>query len=79
LSERIEDHLSSFRQSTPAAAWDLRQALRERLRLQFHLRLLAPVSVFLYLALILLDLERLRAELLRRALFDSLFPQGEAA
>lgn len=31
--------------------------------------LLAPVAVFVYLILVLLDLERLRAELLRRALF----------
>ena len=69
FTARLAAHLSAFRQAAPADAWNLRQALRERLRLQFHQSMLAPVTVYIYLALILLDLERLRAELLRRALF----------
>jgi len=69
FTARLVAHLSAFRHADPADAWNLRQALRERLRLQFHQSMLAPVTVHIYLALILLDLERLRAELLRRALF----------
>jgi hypothetical protein len=72
-------HLGAFRQAAPAEAWNLRAALRERLRLQFHQHLLAPVTVYIYLALILLDLERLRAELLRRALFPPSFQEGRAS
>ncbi len=69
LAERVTEHLRAFRQASPGTAWDLRRTLRERLRLDFHRHLLAPVTVFIYLTLVLLDLERLRAELLRRALF----------
>lgn len=75
LRGRLEAHLLAFRGADPALAWALRRALRERLRLLFHRRPRAPVGVFVYLALALLDLERLRAELLGRLLF----PGREAA
>lgn len=78
FTARLAAHLSAFRQAAPADAWLLRQALRERLRLQFHQAMLAPVTVHIYLALILLDLERLRAELLRRALFAPSPDEGRA-
>lgn len=71
-------HLEAFRHASPDAAWGLRQTLRDRLRLRLHQRLLQPLTVFLYLGLILLDLERLRGELLRRCLFAP-GAQGEAA
>lgn len=71
-------HLEAFRHASPDAAWGLRQTLRDRLRLRLHQRLLQPLTIFLYLALILLDLERLRGELLRRRLFSP-GAQGEAA
>lgn len=71
-------HLAAFRNARPDAAWGLRQALRDRLRLRLHQRLLQPLTVFLYIAVILLDLERLRGELLRRCLFSP-GAQGEAA
>lgn len=70
LTERIADHLRAFRRASPGTAWDLRQTLRERLRLDFHRHLLAPVTPFIYLGMVLLDLEQLRAKLLRRALFS---------
>jgi len=69
ISGLCAGHLRSFRQCPPAQAWSLRQALRERLRLQFHLDLLQPATVFILLALVALDLERLRRALLDRALF----------
>lgn len=69
FSRELVAHLTAFRQASPDGAWDLRHQLRERLRLRLHQRLLQPLTVFLYLALVLLDLERLRGELLRRCLF----------
>ncbi len=79
FSARIGSHLAAFRLATPQTAWGLRRELRERMRLAFHQRLLEPVTVYIYLALVLLDLERLRAELLRRLLFPrDLVGEGSA-
>jgi hypothetical protein len=62
-------HLDAFRRASPPAAWTLRQQLRERLRFRFHGLGLSPAAPFVYLALVALDLERLRRALLDRALF----------
>jgi hypothetical protein len=67
----LAEHLDAFRASRPDAAWGLRKALHDRLRLLFHRRLLQPAGPFIYLALTVLDMERLRAELVSRALFPS--------
>jgi hypothetical protein len=67
-------HLADFRHAGRDAAWELRRRLRAQLGLLFHRRLLEPAAAFIYLALVLLDLERLRAELVARALFAA----GEA-
>ena len=75
LAARLDRHLRAFRRGEPARAWTLRQALRERLRLDFHRAALSPVVPFLYLALVGLDLERLRRALLDR----TLFPEALAA
>ncbi len=69
LVAEIAAHIAHFALLTPAETWPARRALRERLRLRFHQRVLEPASLFVYLALVLLDLERLRGELLTRALF----------
>jgi hypothetical protein len=69
LVAEIAAHLAHFALLTPAETWSARRVLRERLRLRFHQRVLEPASLFVYLALVLLDLERLRGELLTRALF----------
>lgn len=62
-------HLAVFREARPESAWGLRLALRGRLHLLFHRRLLQPAGPLIYLALVALELERLRAELVTRALF----------
>lgn len=62
-------HLDTFRSTRPELAWEPRQRLRGRLNVYPRRYPLEPVGVFAYLGLVLLDLERLRAELLRRALF----------
>ncbi len=73
FSRELGAHLAAFRNASPDSAWGLRRQLRDHLRLRFHQRLLQPLTVFLYLALVLLDLERLRGELLRRCLFSTGF------
>jgi hypothetical protein len=64
-------HLDAFRQASPESAWPLRRDLRERLRLRFRRHTLQPAVPFIYLAMVALDLERLRAALLRRVLFSA--------
>jgi hypothetical protein len=50
--------------------WEQRRALRARLVHALHQGLLQPAAAFAYLAIVALDLERLRAELVSRALFS---------
>lgn len=69
--QELEDHLWAFRRADPDTAWALRRRLRDHLALRLHQRPLQPLTAFLYLALILLDLERLRGDLLRRCVFPA--------
>ncbi|HTR56763.1 MAG TPA: hypothetical protein VMM27_01165 [Casimicrobiaceae bacterium] len=71
--DQIARELAAYR-GAPAAAVSgdgiaLRRALASRLSLQFRRVTLEPSAALVYLALIALDLERLRGELLRRAIF----------
>ncbi|MCG6859783.1 MAG: hypothetical protein LJE70_00605 [Chromatiaceae bacterium] len=72
LTTLLMTHLQTFRQASPASAWRLRRELRERLRLRFRQQTLQPMVPFIYLALVALDLERLRSALISRALFSML-------
>ena len=78
LALRCLTHLRDFREAPPDKAWSLRQGLRERLRFEFHLYLLQPASAFIFLAVVALDLERLRRALLDRALFATGLPEAAA-
>jgi hypothetical protein len=69
LCRLLRTHLSAFGDASPKRAWGLRQGLRERLRVDFHHAGRSPAALFIYLALLALDLERLRRALLDRALF----------
>jgi hypothetical protein len=71
LETLLARHLADFRRSPPESAWASRNQLRTRLSRLFHRRLSQPAGVFIYLALVLLVLERLRAELVGRALFSA--------
>lgn len=62
-------HHDRLAAAEPEEVWLLRQTLRSRLRLLFHQRLLQPVGSWIYLGLVALDLERLRASLVDRVLF----------
>lgn len=63
-------HVERFRRVSPEETWSLRKQLRERLRLSLHRHMLEPEVPFIFLALTALDLERLRAALVSRALFS---------
>jgi hypothetical protein len=72
--ERLSDlvgrhgaHLAA--QQTPHAAWHARQVLAARLAHEFRRQVLQPAAVFVHLLLAVLELERLRAELLARQIF----------
>jgi hypothetical protein len=65
----LTKHLAVFRDARSESAWDVRRALRGRLTLLLHRHLLQPASAFVFLGLTALDLERLRGELVSRALF----------
>lgn len=69
LEVLLMDHAQDFRRAAPGSAWRLREELRKGLRLRLHRSTLRPSVPFIYLALAALDLERLRAALIDRALF----------
>lgn len=66
----FEAHRQQFGSLRPEQGWAARQSLRQAVQHFFRRHLLHPAAAFAYLALVALDLERLRAELTRRALFS---------
>lgn len=70
LTSLLTAHFDAFHQVAPDSAWRLREDLRRRLRRLFHGHALQPAIPFIYLALMSLDLERLRAALVSRVLFS---------
>lgn len=69
LVQTLRAHADGFVAAPPAQAWLLRRALQARLTVLLRRATLTPAAAFVHLALCALDLERLRAELLGRALF----------
>ncbi len=72
LARTLGAHLAAFRDRTLRNGWTLRRALQARLSLLFRRAMLDPAAAFIFLALAALDFERLRGELLRRALFPGM-------
>ncbi len=70
LTDLMVDHVQQFPAASPGSGWPVRRYLAKRLELEFRRHALTPTAVFAYLALLALDLERLRAGLVRRALFS---------
>jgi len=69
LQALVERHLVTFTELPVADAWPARRQLEQTLRMFFRRHPLQPAAGLAYLALVALALERLRAELLGRALF----------
>lgn len=63
-------HGGAFGAAPPGSGALLRRALQSRLSLLLRRTTLEPAAVFIHIALCALDFERLRGELLRRALFQ---------
>ncbi|MDP1733757.1 MAG: hypothetical protein Q8L44_05270 [Sulfuritalea sp.] len=64
---RLRQHLADFTLHDASTAWEVRRALRGRMACAFRRAALQPAAAFLFLLLLALDLERLRADLLLRA------------
>lgn len=76
----LQAHGVAFAAAPPGPGTLLRRALQARLTPWLHRAAAEPAAAFVYLALCALDLERLRGELLRRALFPAAStPLAEAA
>ncbi|MEK8089105.1 hypothetical protein [Thermithiobacillus plumbiphilus] len=71
LADAIENHLAAMADKADADGWHLRETMEAQLSLAFHHHIQQPMAVFLHLALVALDLERLRAALVERALFPA--------
>jgi hypothetical protein len=71
LTTTVAQHLTRFAAAAPEDAAALRSALHPRLLAFARLQAAEPVALFALLVLHALDLERLRGELLRRALFPA--------
>jgi hypothetical protein len=79
LARAIAAHRAALRDPALSDGTALRRALQARLTLLFRRAVLDPAAAFVFVAQIGLDLERLRAELLRRAAFPAVAPGLEAA
>ena len=69
LAAALSSHNAAFAVAPPGPGGLLRQSLQARLSLLLRRATLEPATAFIHIALCALDLERLRGELLRRALF----------
>lgn len=72
LAHLLHRHFAAFHDPLVRDGWLLRRALETRLALLFRRAMLDPAAAFIFLALTALDLERLRAELVRRAAFPGM-------
>lgn len=71
LAQVLGEHRAAFVRSAPGQGWLLRAALQVRLSQLLRRVALQPAVAFIHLALWALELERLRAELLRHRLFPN--------
>ncbi len=69
LERLLRDHFKAFADARGGQAWAQRSSLHAQLSMSLRRAVLEPAAAFIHLALCALDLERLRAELLRRILF----------
>jgi hypothetical protein len=71
----LREHGAAFAAAPAGQGWLLRRSLQARLSLLLRRATLEPAAAFIHVALCALDFERLRGELLSRALF----PHGRVA
>ncbi|MEW5790273.1 MAG: hypothetical protein ACOY4L_06945 [Pseudomonadota bacterium] len=71
LADAIEEQMAAATGNPDADGWKMREDLEAQLSLAFHHHIQQPAAVFLHLALVALDVEKLRAALVDRVLFPS--------
>jgi hypothetical protein len=69
VANALRQHGAAFAAAAPGPGWLQRRALHSRLSLLLRRATLEPAAAFIHVAISALDLERLRGELLSRALF----------
>jgi hypothetical protein len=69
LIRLIVRHLPRFQEAGSEEAWTMRHALETQIAVRFRRHALTPAAAFAYLALVALDIEKLRAQLVVRAAF----------
>jgi hypothetical protein len=69
LMRTLTAHLAANATASVREGWALRRALQARLATHFRRALVDPAAAFIFLAVSVLDVERLRGELLRRVAF----------
>jgi len=72
----LNQHLNLFRQSALLHTWQARQILNNQLTRMFRKYTFQPVASFIHLALVALDVERLRGDIMQRSLFVSFREAG---
>lgn len=72
ISALLLRHLETFRHIHPGQGWQERENLASKLSNLFRRYSQQPAAVFLHLALVALDIERLRGNIMQRALFPEL-------
>lgn len=75
LARLIDRHLDAFSKSAADNAWQARRRLQSDLEIRFRRLTLSPAAAFVHVALLALDVERLRAELSARAATRSPSPE----
>lgn len=71
LVRAVESHLGAFSGAAADAGWRQRQMLEQKLNALFRRSTLEPLAAFAFLALVWLDLERLRGEIASRIAFPA--------
>ena len=65
----LYQHLDNFRHSPLTRTWQTREILNRQLTSMFRKYNYQPVAAFIHLALVALDIERLRGDIMQRSLF----------
>ena len=69
LLQTLQEHRDQFLHAGAAQAWPLRTMLTKRLSILFRRHSYQPATAFIHLALVALDMERLRGDIIQRRLF----------
>jgi hypothetical protein len=72
LASLVLGHLPRFLEGGPEEAWTARRSLETQIAARFRRHAFTPVAAFAYAALVALDIEKLRAQLVTRAAFGVL-------